>query len=125
MDEDDMTKETLDFGLQTLDSDSEAASEGQSPKSKAQSPDLVPGSSESSATIGWSLEVLETPKPLAQVEIEHILATIQFTEGNKNRAAKILGIDRRTLYRKLDRHRAQKPLYEPRPKGRRERRKSS
>ena len=42
---------------------------------------------------GWDLDRLER---------EYILATLEETGGNKSRAAELLGIDRRTLYRKLD-----------------------
>lgn len=42
---------------------------------------------------GWDLERLER---------EYILATLEQTDGNKSRAAELLGIDRRTLYRKLE-----------------------
>jgi len=40
-----------------------------------------------------------------QLEREHILAVLEETGGNQTRAAGILGIDRRTLYRKLKRYR--------------------
>lgn len=43
-------------------------------------------------------------RPLADVEHEHILAVIAAVDGNKLEAARILGIDRRTLYRKLERY---------------------
>ncbi len=39
--------------------------------------------------------------PLAEAERVHILATLQWTHGNKTRAAKILGISRQTLREKL------------------------
>mgnify|MGYP006284123365 CR=1 FL=1 len=42
---------------------------------------------------GWDLDRLER---------EYILATLEETDGNKSRAAELLGIDRRTLYRKLE-----------------------
>lgn len=41
------------------------------------------------------------PGPLADAEERHILATIRWTNGNKTRAAKILGISRQTLREKL------------------------
>lgn len=44
------------------------------------------------------------PQPLEQLEREHILATLQSTGGQKSRAAKILGIERSTLDRKLKRY---------------------
>jgi two-component system response regulator HydG len=40
--------------------------------------------------------------PLAHVERRHILEVIAAVEGNKRLAARVLGIDRRTLYRKLE-----------------------
>ncbi|NLI74934.1 MAG: sigma-54-dependent Fis family transcriptional regulator [Candidatus Riflebacteria bacterium] len=42
-------------------------------------------------------------RTLAQVEQEHILAVLDSVGGNKTHAAKILGIDRKTLREKLDR----------------------
>lgn len=41
------------------------------------------------------------PMSLEAVELEHIQKTLQFTEGNKSRAAQLLGIERTTLDRKL------------------------
>jgi transcriptional regulator of acetoin/glycerol metabolism len=42
-----------------------------------------------------------SPRSLADVEKEHILRTLSYAEGNQAQAAKLLGIDRRTLYAKL------------------------
>lgn len=44
-------------------------------------------------------EILQTP--LAEIEKRHILRVLSSTGGNKTRAAKILGIDTKTLYNKL------------------------
>lgn len=41
-------------------------------------------------------------RSLAEVEREHVLAVLEAVGGNRTRAAKILGIDRKTLRRKLD-----------------------
>ncbi|MFQ5679077.1 MAG: helix-turn-helix domain-containing protein [Gemmatimonadota bacterium] len=41
------------------------------------------------------------------MEREYILVTLEETGGHQSRAAEILGIDRRTLYRKLKRYRAE------------------
>jgi two-component system, NtrC family, response regulator AtoC len=40
--------------------------------------------------------------PLAEIERRHLLRVVEAVHGNKRLAAHILGIDRRTLYRKLD-----------------------
>jgi len=39
--------------------------------------------------------------PLAEVEKRHILRVLASTGGNKTRAARVLGIDTKTLYNKL------------------------
>ncbi|MFP4278471.1 MAG: sigma-54-dependent transcriptional regulator [Halochromatium sp.] len=41
-------------------------------------------------------------RTLAEVEASYIRSVLDWTQGNKQRAAKILGIGRKTLYRKLD-----------------------
>ena len=41
------------------------------------------------------------PRPLAEVEREHILRALRVVRYNKTAAARILGFDRKTLYRKL------------------------
>lgn len=43
-------------------------------------------------------------KQLEELEREHILATLRYTEGQKSRAAAILGIERSTLDRKLKKY---------------------
>jgi len=40
--------------------------------------------------------------PLSEVERDHILRTLREVRGNKTAAARLLGLDRKTLYRKLD-----------------------
>jgi two-component system, NtrC family, response regulator AtoC len=42
--------------------------------------------------------------PLEVVEREHILAVLDAVNGNKSAAAQTLGVDRKTLYRKLERY---------------------
>jgi two-component system, NtrC family, response regulator HydG len=42
--------------------------------------------------------------PLAEVEQRLLEATLRVTNGNKTQAAKLLGIDPKTVYRKLERH---------------------
>jgi len=42
---------------------------------------------------------------LRRLEDEYIRTVLRHTGGNRNRAARLLGIDRRTLYRRLRRMR--------------------
>lgn len=42
-------------------------------------------------------------RTLDEVELDHIAQTLRYTQGQKNRAASILGIERSTLDRKLKR----------------------
>jgi two-component system, NtrC family, response regulator AtoC len=49
---------------------------------------------------------------LAELERDYILETLRHTGGNKSRAAEMLGLDRKTLYRKLDEYRAADPALE-------------
>jgi DNA-binding NtrC family response regulator len=44
------------------------------------------------------------PLPLAEVERRNILAALHRSGGNKNEAARILGIDRQRLYRKIEKY---------------------
>jgi transcriptional regulator with PAS, ATPase and Fis domain len=46
-------------------------------------------------------------RTLKEVERRHILRILEETGGNHARAARILGIDRRTFYRKLDKYKVQ------------------
>jgi len=41
-------------------------------------------------------------RPLGDIEREYTLLALEFTEGKKKEAAELLGIDRKTLYRKLE-----------------------
>jgi two-component system NtrC family response regulator len=45
-----------------------------------------------------------SPHPLWVIERAHIEKVLELVEGNKSRAAKILEIDRKTLYTKLERY---------------------
>lgn len=51
-------------------------------------------------------ETSYTRDTLQEVERQHILRILEEAGGNRVRAAEILGIDRRTLYRKLHKYRA-------------------
>src|SRR5206468_11183746 len=51
-----------------------------------------------------SLQRSETPAPLEEIERDHILEVLRQVNGNRMAAARLLGISRRALYRRLDRH---------------------
>jgi DNA-binding NtrC family response regulator len=44
----------------------------------------------------------ETPPPLREIEQRYVRFMLERTDGNKRRAAELLGIGRRTLYRYLE-----------------------
>ncbi|HEX8565256.1 MAG TPA: sigma 54-interacting transcriptional regulator [Pyrinomonadaceae bacterium] len=46
----------------------------------------------------------EMPATIDEIEREAIEATLHFTKGDKSRAARLLGIGRKTLYRKLEQY---------------------
>lgn len=46
---------------------------------------------------------------LRELEREYIFETLRKTGGNKTQAAELLGLDRKTLYRRLDEYRAEDP----------------
>lgn len=54
-----------------------------------------------------SIPVDDLPATLEQMERQHILRTLERVGGNRQRAARVLGIGRATLYRKLERYAAQ------------------
>jgi DNA-binding NtrC family response regulator len=47
-----------------------------------------------------------TGTALREMEREYILEVLRRTVGNKSRAAELLGLDRKTLYRRLDEYHA-------------------
>jgi DNA-binding NtrC family response regulator len=51
-----------------------------------------------------------TGRRLADIEREHILRTLRAVKGNKAAAARVLGLNRKTLYRKLTQHRIARNL---------------
>ena len=62
--------------------------------------DLSPGDQSVSDPRGKGLADL-LGKPLSEIEGLYIAETLQFTSGNREEAAKLLGIGERTLYRKI------------------------
>jgi len=55
--------------------------------------------------------------PLAEVEKRHILRVLASTGGNKTRAARVLGIDTKTLYNKLKSYKSSDELARKRDQG--------
>ncbi|MCC6164775.1 MAG: sigma-54-dependent Fis family transcriptional regulator [Acidobacteria bacterium] len=55
------------------------------------------------ATIDRARGVADDVGPLSAVEREHIMRALQRANGNKKKAALLLGVSRRALYRKLER----------------------
>ncbi len=68
---------------------------------------LAPGGRIDQAAVRQSIEQMDSregaSESLADTETEQIRRVLAATNGNKSRAAKILGIERKTLYRKLER----------------------
>ncbi|MBI2090986.1 MAG: hypothetical protein HYT78_19970 [Deltaproteobacteria bacterium] len=52
---------------------------------------------------GHSLQIEERPLSVAREEAErkHILAVLEHTKGNRTQAARVMGISRKTLWKKL------------------------
>jgi DNA-binding NtrC family response regulator len=67
-------------------------------------PERVRTSGSASALIARSVEQNLT---MREVERDYILEVLRRTGGNKSRAAELLGLDRKTLYRRLDEYRAE------------------
>jgi two-component system response regulator HydG len=68
---------------------------------------LAPGGRIDGSAVKTAIEQMDTrdqaSETLADTEAEQIRRVLSATNGNKSRAAKILGIERKTLYRKLER----------------------
>jgi DNA-binding NtrC family response regulator len=69
--------------------------------------DLPPRIRESGAAAVRISDASRRSLPLRELERAYILEVLRQTGGNKSRAADILGLDRKTLYRKLDEYRAE------------------
>jgi DNA-binding NtrC family response regulator len=67
-------------------------------------PERVRTSGSASVLIARSVEQNMT---IREMEREYILEVLRRTGGNKSRAAELLGLDRKTLYRRLDEYRAE------------------
>jgi transcriptional regulator with PAS, ATPase and Fis domain len=68
---------------------------------------LAPAGRIDEAAVKTSIEQMDSRdhsgETLADTEAEQVRRVLAATSGNKSRAAKILGIERKTLYRKLER----------------------
>jgi DNA-binding NtrC family response regulator len=68
---------------------------------------LAPGGRIDQKAVRYAIEQMDSrdtaSETLADTETEQIRRVLAATNGNKSRAAKILGIERKTLYRKLER----------------------
>ena len=69
-------------------------------------PERIRSSGEAAAFLARARERRLT---LREMEREYIVETLRQTGGNKSRAAELLGLDRKTLYRRLDEYRAEDP----------------
>jgi DNA-binding NtrC family response regulator len=68
---------------------------------------------------GEAIRQSDGPAPLETLEREHILEVLRQVSGNRMKAAKVLGISRRALYRRLERHQIGDEAAEARRGGRR------
>jgi DNA-binding NtrC family response regulator len=68
---------------------------------------LAPGSRIDAEAVRQAIEQMDSresaSETLADTEAEQVRRVLAATNGNKSRAAKVLGIERKTLYRKLER----------------------
>jgi len=67
-------------------------------------PEGQPRPSGSAAKSRHAGEGAPATAPLEEIEREHILEVLRQVNGNRMAAAKLLGISRRALYRRLERH---------------------
>jgi DNA-binding NtrC family response regulator len=67
-------------------------------------PEGQPRSSGPAAKSRHAGESAPATAPLEEIEREHILDVLRQVNGNRMAAAKLLGISRRALYRRLERH---------------------
>jgi DNA-binding NtrC family response regulator len=56
---------------------------------------------------------IEVPSSMDEIERHAIEATLEYTSGDKTRAAKLLSIGRKTIYRKLEQYNGQRETSEP------------
>jgi transcriptional regulator of acetoin/glycerol metabolism len=80
-------------------------------------PDVLQGEPDEDAPSHALRECWRRATPLAEIERLYILNVLERCEGNQVKAAAVLGIDRRTLYRKVRGYAAQpaptRPTFQP------------
>jgi transcriptional regulator of acetoin/glycerol metabolism len=74
---------------------------------EVRSDDLPERIREIGMTVGMVTDAAQRRLPLRDLERAYILEMLRQAEGNKSRAAELLGLDRKTLYRKLEEYRAE------------------
>ena len=70
-------------------------------------PDAVPGVPDAGRWRGGSAGAVargDFTAPLQEIERDHIVDVLRRVNGNRMAAARLLGISRRALYRRLERH---------------------
>ena len=77
---------------------------GDEPLTPAHFPGLIEAAQGRPLTSGATLEIPDQGISLEQLEKELILQALDKSGGNKTKAAKLLGLTRRTLYSRLERH---------------------
>ncbi|TDI31672.1 MAG: sigma-54-dependent Fis family transcriptional regulator [Acidobacteria bacterium] len=73
----------------------------------------APAGKEVSAATGTAAPTYEAGLPMAELEKRHILRTLAEQDNNRTRAARVLGIGRRTLQRKLEEYKEEGELVPP------------
>lgn len=66
-------------------------------------PDLLPSDVLRTPKLGVEVDTKTPILPLAELERQHILKALEYTQGNRTSAAQLLGINRASLWRKLRR----------------------
>ncbi len=56
---------------------------------------------------------IELPSSMGEIEQQVIEATLDYTSGDKSHAARVLGIGRKTIYRKLEQYNGKAPVSQP------------
>lgn len=71
--------------------------------------DLPPRIHDAGRAAGLVAQGAQRPLTIRELERAYILEVLRQVDGNKSRAAEILGLDRKTLYRKLTEFQLESP----------------